>query len=329
MKKFGFVASGGGYRSFYTAGALVWLKKHDIPVTHITSTSSGNNIVMDYLLWDWQQEELPPVLTKTVRLSLKDIFHVFSNFLGLKPSFLPNGSFLFTVDKQRCRKSLQLDDPQRREILHSHLGEVRWDIATTNLSKRKRQTFNINDVLSQIDELSLDRLMDIFLAGITTIPYFKAITMDGDYFMEGGYMDNTPMRTLFEDPEVDEIIAVDFTDYDYHAEIEKIYATNAFTLPLNSIDMYLLVSDIQLTLPNSKVFTQAALINKMLASMGKESIEIEGKTYYNKPLHVLKPKNLESMTIALKDSTIQKKYYELGSQEMSALQGNVLGQQSA
>ncbi len=329
MKKFGFVASGGGYRSFYTAGALVWLKKHDIPVSHITSTSSGNNIVMDYLLWDWQQEELPPVLTKTVRLSLKDIFHVFSNFLGLKPSFLPNGAFLFTVDKQRCRKSLQLDDPQRRDILRSHLGEVRWDIATTNLSKRKKQTFNINEVLSQIDDQSLDKMMDIFLAGITTIPYFKAITMDGDYYMEGGYMDNTPMRTIFEDPDVDEIIAVDFTDYDYHAEIEKVYATNALTLPLNSIDMHLLVSDIQLMLPNSKVFTQAALINKMLASMGKESIEIDGKTYYHKPLHVLKPKNLESMTIALKDSTIQKKYYELGSQEMSSLHGNVLGQQSA
>ena len=329
MKKFGFVASGGGYRSFYTAGALVWLKKQNVPVTHIASTSSGNNIVMDYLLWDWQTEELPPVLTKTVRLSLTDIFHVFSNFLGLKPSFLPNGSFLFTVDKDRCRKSLYLDDPQRRDILRNHLSEVRWDIATTNLSKRKTASFNINEVLSQINDLSLDRLMDIFLAGITTIPYFKAITMDGDYYLEGGYMDNTPMRTIFENPEVDEIIVVDFTDYDYHAEIEKIYATNAFTLPLNSIDMYLLVSDIQLTLPNSKVFTQAVLINKMLASIGKESIEIEGKTYYHKPLHVLKPKNLESMTIALKDSTIQKKYYELGSQEMAALHSKVLGSQSA
>ena len=44
MTNYGFVASGGGYRSFYTASALVWLKKHDIPVVHIASTSSGNNI---------------------------------------------------------------------------------------------------------------------------------------------------------------------------------------------------------------------------------------------------------------------------------------------
>ena len=74
MTKLGFVASGGGYRSFYSAGALVWLRRQDIPVVHITSTSSGNNIVLDYLLWDWETEPLPPVLTQTLRLSFKDIF---------------------------------------------------------------------------------------------------------------------------------------------------------------------------------------------------------------------------------------------------------------
>ena len=117
MTKYGFVASGGGYRSFYTAGALVWLKQHDIPVVHITSTSSGNNITIDYLLWDAGAEELPPVLTRTMRLSVTDIFHVFSNFLGLRPSLLPSGSHMFTVDKDNCRKSLLLDDPHRREVL--------------------------------------------------------------------------------------------------------------------------------------------------------------------------------------------------------------------
>jgi hypothetical protein len=88
MTRYGFVASGGGYRSFYTEGVLVWLKRHGQSVVHIASTSSGNNIVIDYLLWDWQQEELPPVLTRTVRLNVTDIFHIFSNFLGLRDCFL-------------------------------------------------------------------------------------------------------------------------------------------------------------------------------------------------------------------------------------------------
>lgn len=69
MTNYGFVASGGGYRSFYTASALVWLKKHDIPVVHIASTSSGNNITIDYLLWDMPAEDLPPVLTRRTELS--------------------------------------------------------------------------------------------------------------------------------------------------------------------------------------------------------------------------------------------------------------------
>jgi predicted acylesterase/phospholipase RssA len=136
--------------------------------------------------------------------------------------------------------------------------------------------------------------------------------MDGDYYLEGGYLDNTPLRTMFEDPDVDEIIAVDFTNYDYHRELEKLYSTQVFTLPLNSIDMYLLVSDIQLSLPNIKIFTEATRINRMLEDVGKKSIDLDGKTYYHKPIHILRPKDLESMTISLKDSSIQKEYFELG-----------------
>jgi predicted acylesterase/phospholipase RssA len=290
MTKYGFVASGGGYRSFYTAGVLVWLKQQNLPIVHITSTSSGNNIVLDYLLWDRENEELPPVLTRTMRLSLKDIASVFSNFLGLRPSLIPTGSHLFTVNKDSCRKSLLLDEEERRQILKNRLGEVKWDILATNLTRRKAQSFAINSLLGEINEATLDRFMDVFIAGITTIPYFKAITIDGEYFIEGGYIDNTPMRTIFEDPEVDEVIAIDFTDFDYHRELEQVYASSVFTLPFNSIDMLLLVSDLQLTLPNAKIFTQAAMINAMLETMGKDKAEIGGRTYYRKPLHILRPR---------------------------------------
>jgi len=319
MKKYGFVASGGGYRSFYTEGALVWLRKNGVPIVHIASTSSGNNIALDYLLWDHEKEELPPVLTRTLRLSVGDIFNVFKNFLGLRPALMPNGSHLFTVDKTSCRKSLTLDEPLRRDNLRHNLAATRWDIFTTNLARREGRSFLVNEILAEIDAASLDRFMDVFLAGITTIPYFKAIEIDGEYHMEGGYMDNTPLATMFADPEVEEIIAVDFTDYDYQTELAKLYATQVFTLPLNSIDMLLLVSDIQLTLPNIKIFTEAHAINRILEAVGKTSIEIDGKTFYHKPIHVLKPKNLESMTISLKDSTIQKEYFELGSTEMAQL----------
>jgi predicted acylesterase/phospholipase RssA len=319
MKKYGFVASGGGYRSFYTAGALVWLKKHDIPVVHLTSTSSGNNIVLDYLMWDWEKEELPPVLTETMRLNLKDIFHVFSNFLGLRPSLMPNGSYLLTVDKKTCRKSLLLDNLERREALKKHLAALRWEIFTTNLTKRRAVNFSINEILAEINDGSLDRFMDVFLAGITTIPYFKAITIDGDYYLEGGYLDNTPLRTMFENPDVEEIILVDFTDYDYHADIEDIYSKSSFLLLLNGIGMNILVNDIELSLPNIGVINQAILINKFLEALDKDSIEIDGKTFYHKPLHILRPKNLKSMTIALGDSAIQKKYFEQGQREIEPL----------
>jgi hypothetical protein len=82
-------------------------------VVHLASTSSGNNIVVDYLLWDWQSEELPPVLTRTLRLDVDRHFpHLLGNFLGLRPQLLPTGTHLFTVDKDSCRKSLLLDEPQ-------------------------------------------------------------------------------------------------------------------------------------------------------------------------------------------------------------------------
>ncbi|TVR97454.1 MAG: patatin-like phospholipase family protein [Rhodospirillales bacterium] len=317
MTRYGFVASGGGYRSFYSAGVLVWLKSADVPVVHVTSTSSGNNIVLDYLLWDRRTEDLPPVLTRTMRLSLNDIVQVFSNFLGLRPSLLPTGSHLFTVDKSSCRKSLLLDEPARRTLLTANLKETRWDILATNLARRQGELFRVNDILGEINDRTLDRFMDVFLAGITTIPYFKAARLgkEKDFYIEGGYVDNTPMRALFENPEVDEIIAIDFTDYDYQKELEKIYDSSTFTLPFNSIDMFLLVSDLQLTLPNAKIFSQAALMNAMLEKMGVDQVALGDRTFYRKPLHILRPRNLESMTISLKDSTIQKKYFQLGQVE--------------
>jgi predicted acylesterase/phospholipase RssA len=319
MKQFGLVASGGGYRSFYTSGALVWLKEQSVPVVHLTSTSSGNNIVLDYLLWDWDREALPPVLTQTLRLSFRDIFDVFSNFAGLQPALVPNGSHMFTVSKGRCRKSLLLDDARRRQLLAEHLQAVKWDIMTTNLTDRRSERFSINDILRKVDDASLDRFMDVFIAGITTIPYFKAETVDGKYYLEGGYTDNTPLRALFEDPDVEEIIAVDFTDYDYHSALDKAYSRLSLIMLPNSIDMNLLVSDIQWNLPNTSVLSQATFINQLLEALDRSSIEVAGKTYYRKPLHILRPKNLESMTVSLKDVTAQKEYFGLGRAEVEQL----------
>lgn len=319
MTRYGFVASGGGYRSFYTCGALVWLAQQGMSVTHITSTSSGNNIVLDYLMWDRKAEALPPTLTKTLRLSIKDIASVFANFLGLRPALLPNGSYLFTVDRDSTRKSLLLDDPARRAQLTASLKDTAWSIATTNLSKRRSECFAVRDLLPTVDDASLERFMDVFLAGITTVPYFKAISIGGDYYLEGGYTDNTPLRPVFDNPEVDEIIAVDFTDYDYHRELERIYQKNLLMLPMNSIDMYLLTADLGLTLPNAHVLAEARRINALIAASKRKTLTADGKTYHAKPLHILRPKNLESMTVSLKHSAIQKEYFELGQQEMAAL----------
>jgi predicted acylesterase/phospholipase RssA len=319
MKRYGFVAAGGGYRSFYTEGALVWLRRHDVPVVHLTSTSSGNNIVLDYLMWDAAEEELPPVLTKTLRLSLGDTWDVFSNFLGLRPTLLPNGAHLLKVNKDRCRKSLLLDEPARRAILGRALAATRWDIVASNLTRRRAEYFSANELLAQISAPTLDRFMDVFLAGITTIPYFAAIKMDGDYYVEGGYIDNVPLRTLFADPQVDEIIAVDFTDRDYHAELDAAYGKNPLMVLFNSIDMNLLVTDIQMNLPALGVLRQAQLINRMLEAAGRDTLEIDGKVYRHKPLHVLRPHNLKSMTIALGDSRLQKQYFALGQQEVERL----------
>jgi predicted acylesterase/phospholipase RssA len=319
MKNYGLVASGGGYRSFYTGGVLVWLRQNGIPVTHLTSTSSGNNIVLDYLTWDWEEEKLPPVLTKTIRLSISDISDVFKNFAGLTPALIPNGAYMFKVNPQRTRRSLLLDEPKRRDLLSAHLGSTRWDILTTNLTERRSELFDVNEILAEVSDETLARFMEVFIAGITTIPYFEAVKMDGKFYLEGGYTDNTPLRSLFEDPEVEEIIAVDFTDYDYHTALENAYKSPMFAFAKTSIDMNLLVSDMQWCLPNISILSQAVFINKLLESLGKESLEIDGKTYYRKPLHILKPKNLEAMTISLKEMRAQKEYFSLGQKEAQAL----------
>ena len=120
---------------------------------------------------------------------------------------------------------------------------------------------------------------------------------------------------MFEDPQVDEIIAVDFTDYDYHSAIARMYNKLSLVMLATSIDMNLLVSDIQWNLPNAAILSQAIFINQLLETLDRPSLEVAGKTYHRKPLHILKPKNLESMTVSLKHVTAQKEYFKLGQQE--------------
>jgi predicted acylesterase/phospholipase RssA len=181
---------------------------------------------------------------------------------------------------------LLLDEPQRRALLKQHLAAVHWDIFATNLTQHKKHSFRVNEILSEINDATLSHFMEVFLAGTTTLPYFKAITIGQEFYVEGSYLDNTPMRTLFEDPNVDEIVTIDFTDYDYHRELEKLYRTQILTLPFNSINRYSLVSDLVLRLPNRKIFSQALVINKLLEAMGKDAVDIEGKTCYRKPMHI-------------------------------------------
>ena len=324
MTTYGLVASGGGYRSFYTAGVLVWLKQNDIPLCHITSTSSGNNIALDYLLWDWEEEELPPVLTKTLRLNISDISEVFKNFAGLRPALIPTGSYLFEINKASTRRSLLLDDARRRRFLAEHLSTIQWDILTTNLTRRRSELFRINEVLAELSDTSIDKFLDIFIAGITTIPYFKAVKLGDDYYLEGGYVDNTPLRTLFENPEVEEILVIDFTNYDFHLALTNNYRSTMLTYALNTINMNLLVSDIQWCLPNMSILAQARFINQLIRSQKKKSIKVGDKSYYYKPLHVLTPANLESMTISLKEMRAQKEYFNLGKQEAESLFKNMV-----
>lgn len=276
-------------------------------------------MVLDYLMWDWQHEELPPLLAQTFRLNLSDLFSVLSNFSGLQPALVPSGTHLFTVNKDICRRSLLLDDPIRRRWLNNNLLATKWDILVTNITKKRSESFRINDILYKPNEHSLDKFIDIFLAGTTTIPYFKAIKIENDYYLEGGYTDNTPLRPLFENSDIDEIIAVDFTNYDYHARIDELYKNYPITFAINGIEMNLLVSDLQLSLPNMKVFTQAVFINNLLLALDRNSLNIDGKTYYYKPLHILKPSNLESMTISLEHADIQRKYFDLGQKEVEEL----------
>jgi hypothetical protein len=98
-----------------------------------------------------------------------------------------------------------------------------------------------------------------------------------------------------------------------------------FAFAKTSIDMNLLVSDIQWCLPNISILSQAVFINNLLETLEKPSLEIDGKTYHHKPLHILKPKNLESMTISLKEIRAQKEYFSLGQEEARALFESKLG----
>jgi hypothetical protein len=80
-----------------------------------------------------------------------------------------------------------------------------------------------------------------------------------------------------------------------------------------------LVNDLQWGLSNINVLTQAVFLNQLLEAIGQKSLTIGTRTIYHKPLHILKPKNLKSMTISLQDVRIQKEYFDRGQKDVARL----------
>ena len=207
-----------------------------------------------------------------MRLSVTDIFHVFSNFLGLRPSLLPTGSHLFTVDKDNCRKSLLLDDPHRRAVLADSAAQRALGHSRHQPDEAAKHAISTSTTSCE----TIDDAASIALHGRLSRRHHHDPLLQGDHHRRrllhrgrlpgqhaarqhlpgsGGRRDHrlstSPTTTITPN-------STRFT------------ARASSRLPFTSIDTHLLVSDLQLTLPNKRIFAQAELINRMLEAMGKD-----------------------------------------------------------
>jgi hypothetical protein len=89
-------------------------------------------------------------------------------------------------------------------------------------------------------------------------------------------------------------------------------------LPLHSVDMHLLVSDRELPFSSQRIF-HAGETDQQPAGEDGGALCHRRRSHHRKPLHVLQPKDSESMTMPLKHATAQKRYFELGLRDADAL----------
>lgn len=314
--RLGVVSSGGGLRTYYNAGLFYMLKKYGYNVVHITGASGGITAGAFPFLASENEEEIE----KEIKI-LAEKQHVFNlkETLMTPSLFSGGGGYLAELDKNFFRR--EMEKLSKTDLFLENLKKTRVDISITNISyKVQNELYHFNPIL--LEEKNIEKALDIVQATTCIIPITKAAKINGHYCIDGGYSRNSPMKTLFNNEEVDAIILIDFTSYrKYQEVIDKAYEFNFFNLNYlqNFMDMLSMSTQVSFDACNRTQIESALFFNNVIKDSGKKTLKIKDKTFVYKEIFELKPESLEMSPMHLSASNLALDYYEMGKVEAEKL----------
>ena len=187
--KWGLVLAGGGTKGAYEVGVWKAIQELGIPLQGIAGTSIGALNAAMFLCME--QEQIENVYRN---INITDVLPVSDDIDPRKNIFDPAN--FFAIAKEYVVQRGLTNDPLRNMLVKNLDVDKIYDspldlgIVTYNVKTREpHQLFK--------EDIEKDKLIDYLLAS-ANFPIYKAQTVDGKQFMDGGLYDNMPFNMLIE-----------------------------------------------------------------------------------------------------------------------------------
>lgn len=194
QNKMAVVLSGGGAKGAYEAGALTTIV-NIFPKIHVISGASIGAINAAVFAWEYEQSGDMVKAAEKVRLTWEDLDSLFEiNFFGIARqalySYLRTRSLLnfpALVEKRKIEK--KVDELIPKDLRISDLKKIELTINATSLTEGKTVSFTRkNDTY----------VKDAVLASSCLPLIFESQFIEGNFYVDGGVFNNTPLRDALE-----------------------------------------------------------------------------------------------------------------------------------
>ena len=309
MKKIGLISSGGGLRTFANVGVYHSILSSDkVEIKHVIASSGGVGASLGALV------STPEDLESQMR-SFSEGKSQYLDYKVYSFDVFSNWSYFIKIN---C----PFNSLKEEEILAHYtpiMEKVKFDVSVTELKKGGENGNLLVNFNQLFLENRLDEIKKYWNASSTILPQIKAEKLGESYLIDGGYSRNSPVSELFSNPEIDEIYVIDFGIVDYFSKLDSIYSKNfPVQYMCNYLEVKNLTEDLQFTLPNRVDIKTSLMINEIVLQKGENGVlELNDKTYYYKPIKLIKLDNLDSNILNLNGRSLLYQYFELGKEKMN------------
>ncbi len=205
------VLSGGGSRGAYECGAWQALRELNVRLDGVYGTSIG---ALNAALV--AQGDLDAAVSLWSNISIRQIVAVeededFSveSMLSRKRDIIP-----FLLENAH---NFKMDVSPLVRLMHEKLDEGRVRASGMRLGMMLTRVPQLGGRAVRLEEIPQGQLADYLLASASCFPIFPLKEIDGEKYMDGGYVDNMPIAMAIEDG-AEEVIAVDIHPQPVHPE---------------------------------------------------------------------------------------------------------------